>query len=137
MFPMCCLIASGSVRRSYPATVPLPFVGESRPHSIRIGVGLPAPFGPREPAASPLPPGAAGVGTPPPTTPRSPEKGDRRARQLVGQDSRRPPWLRAPHLEDRAGEERLHLLRRPHGKETPHVEKGQPRGPRRPVAVGR
>src|SRR4030065_140557 len=122
MYPMCCLIASGSVRRSYPATVPSPSVGESRPHSMRIVVHFPPPLGPRQPE-TPLPrsptPAPPAVGTLPPTTPPFPEQGARRARQLVAQDFRRPPWLRATHLEDRAGEARLHLLRRPHGTGTP------------------
>jgi len=32
-----------------PPTIAVPLVGINRPHSIRIVVGLPAPFAPRKP----------------------------------------------------------------------------------------
>src|SRR5512145_516172 len=51
---MFCLILSAPVFRSKPATVPAPEVGARMPHSIRMVVDLPAPFGPRKPKISPL-----------------------------------------------------------------------------------
>ena len=46
--------ASGSCATSKPATRPRPEVGVSSPHSIRMVVDFPAPFGPRKPKISPL-----------------------------------------------------------------------------------
>src|ERR1700733_9960520 len=45
---------SGSRPTSYPATRAPPEVGLNRPHSMRMVVDLPAPFGPRKPKTSPL-----------------------------------------------------------------------------------
>src|SRR5580704_14423138 len=53
IYPMCCLMASDCVITSKPPTVALPEVGSSNPHSIRMVVDLPAPFGPRNPNISP------------------------------------------------------------------------------------
>ena len=39
---------------SNPPTVPLPLVGMSKPHSMRIVVDLPEPFGPRKPKIAPF-----------------------------------------------------------------------------------
>src|SRR5579864_8304520 len=50
---MFCLISSGCVATSNPATVALPDVGGSKPHRMRMVVDLPAPFGPRKPKISP------------------------------------------------------------------------------------
>ena len=50
-----CLISSGSVKMSCPATCPLPEVGVMMPQSMRMVVDFPAPFGPRKPKISPLP----------------------------------------------------------------------------------
>src|SRR5512136_964731 len=45
---------SGSRTRSKPAMRPLPAVGAMIPHSMRMVVDLPAPFGPRKPKISPV-----------------------------------------------------------------------------------
>src|SRR6266436_9365181 len=50
---MLLLTSSGCVATSKPATVARPDVGGSRPHRIRMVVGLPAPLGPRNPKISP------------------------------------------------------------------------------------
>src|SRR4030065_206952 len=138
MYPMCCLSASGSVRRSSPAPAPSPPVGESRPHSMRIVVDFPAPFGPRKPKTSPFRTSKLTRLT----AMNAPNRFTRsRTTTACSSDGRltgpSPPWRRAPPRDERAGEERLPLLRRPHGKETPLVEKGQPLEPLRLVEVGR
>src|SRR5580704_10433488 len=46
-------MSSGRVDTSKPATLPLPELGASNPHRMRIVVDLPAPFGPRKPKISP------------------------------------------------------------------------------------
>src|SRR5580658_2832791 len=53
MYPMFWRTASGSRATSKPATVARPAEGLSRPHSIRMVVDFPAPFGPRNPKTSP------------------------------------------------------------------------------------
>jgi hypothetical protein len=50
---MFSFTASGLSVISYPATVALPDVGESSPHSIRMVVDFPAPLGPKNPNTSP------------------------------------------------------------------------------------
>ena len=54
MYPMACLISSAWVTISYPATWPLPALGEMMPQSMRMVVDLPAPLGPRNPKISPV-----------------------------------------------------------------------------------
>ncbi len=53
MYPMRVRIFAVSFMMSNPATWPEPLVGESRPHSMRMAVVLPAPFAPRNPKISP------------------------------------------------------------------------------------
>src|SRR6185369_11153096 len=50
---MRSLIRSASRAMSYPTTVPRPLVGSRIPHSMRMVVDLPAPFGPSTPKISP------------------------------------------------------------------------------------
>ena len=50
---MRCLTCSGATATSMPATVADPAVGWSSPHSMRIVVVLPEPFGPSSPNTSP------------------------------------------------------------------------------------
>jgi hypothetical protein len=53
MYPTWRLIAAACVRMSSPRQVPLPASGVSSPHSMRIVVVLPLPFGPRKPQMRP------------------------------------------------------------------------------------
>jgi len=53
MYPMRDLTSSGWVAISYPPTLAAPFDGDNNPHSIRIVVDFPAPFGPKNPNTSP------------------------------------------------------------------------------------
>src|SRR5262249_41259531 len=53
MYPMVCLIPSGSAFTLKPPTKASPEVGRSRPQRIRIVVDFPAPLGPRNPKISP------------------------------------------------------------------------------------
>ena len=54
MYPMLLRISSGCRATSNPFTDPLPAVGVNNPHSIRMVVDFPAPFGPRKPKISPF-----------------------------------------------------------------------------------
>src|SRR4030065_493071 len=151
MYPMCCLIASGSVNRSYPATFPSPSVGERRPHSIRIVGDLPAPFGPRKPKTSPvlmskrksLTASNAPNRFPRPRTVTATSSAVRitirnpRRRRAGRRRRPRGPAPFATDLEDHAGVEALHLLRGSQRQEFPLVEKGQPLEPLRLVEIGR
>src|SRR5262252_10851812 len=51
---MCCLMPSPSVAMSKPSTWPLPADGTTMPHSMRMVVLLPEPFGPRNANTSPV-----------------------------------------------------------------------------------
>lgn len=53
MYPIDVLMRSASRWMSQPTTVPRPPVGSRMPHSMRMVVDLPAPFGPSTPKLSP------------------------------------------------------------------------------------